>query len=75
MIVPLVGQAAAEKTNELKASEVQVLIDLAEIMPKLSMGLFCYKCKTPVEGANGFGDPVWTLRCRCTTHQYRRRPV
>lgn len=75
MIIPLVGQELAPKTNDVSAREIQTLIDASDLLPKLDAWLFCTKCKTPFEGSNGFNDPVWTLRCRCTTHRYQRRPV
>lgn len=73
MIVPLIGQETAPKTNDVTTREIQTLIDFADLAPKLDIWLFCQKCKTPLEGANGFSDPVWTLRCRCTTHRYQRK--
>lgn len=72
MIVPLIGADSQQTTRDLTARQVQTLIDCSDLLPLLDLWLFCTKCKTPIEGANGYEDPVWTLRCRCTIHQYRR---
>lgn len=75
MIVPLIGRETAPKTHDLTQREVQTLIEASDLLPKLNAWLFCTQCKTPIEGQNALSDPVWMLRCRCTTHRYQRAAV